>query len=73
MGNKQSYNLNIVFAKLKCITDFFSNNTGSSGNGITNCWMLILKTGVSGATVDAAALWACSSEGWVTLQAKGDV
>ena len=56
MGNKQSYNLNIVFAKLKCITDFFSNNTGSSGNCITHRWMLILTIGICGAMGGATAL-----------------
>ena len=48
MENKQSYSLNGVFAKGKCITDFFSNNTGSSGNCITHRQILILMTGICG-------------------------
>lgn len=50
MGNKQSYNLDVVFAKFKCITDFFSNNAGSGENCITHSWMLILTAGICGAT-----------------------
>ena len=71
MENKQIYNLNVVFAKWKCITDLVSNHTGNGGNSMTHRW--ILTTGACGATVDAAALWAYDSLGWVNLQAKGDV
>lgn len=40
MENKQSYNLNVVFAKGKCITDFFSNNTGNGENSRIHHWIL---------------------------------
>ena len=73
MDNKQSYNLDVVLAKFKCITDFFSNNTGSGENSITHCWMLILTTGICGIIADAAAFWADGSVGCVSVQAKGDV
>ena len=45
MNNKQRYSSNDVFAKGKCISDFFSNNTGSSGNSMTHRWILMLTTG----------------------------
>ena len=61
MNNKQRYSSNDVFAKGKCITDFFSNNTGSSGNCITHRWILILTTGICGVMADTAALWADES------------
>lgn len=55
MGNKQSYNLNVVFAKFKCITDFLKNNTGNCGDSMTRRWMLILMTGICGAMGGTAA------------------
>ena len=54
MENKQRYNLNVVFAKWKCITDLVSNHTGNGGNRRTYRW--ILTTGACGVTVDALAL-----------------
>ena len=59
MGNKQSYNLNVVFAELKCITDFTSNNTGNGGNSRTHRW--ILTAGICGAMRSTVALWDDSS------------
>ena len=55
MENKQSYNLNDVLAKLKCITDFFSNKTGSGWNCMTRRWISMLLAGICVATVGAAA------------------
>lgn len=68
MGNKQSYNLNVVFAKLKCITDFSSNNTGNGGNSRTNRWILILTAGICGAMRSTVALWDDSSAVFVREQ-----
>jgi len=73
MDNKQRYNLNVVFAKGKHITDLVSTYTGNGGNSRTHCWMLILMIWVSGATRSKVALWAYGSVGCVSLQAKGDV
>ena len=56
MNNKQRYSSNDVFAKGKCITYFFSNNTGSGGNSMTPRWILILTTGICGATADTSCV-----------------
>ena len=56
MENKQSYNLSVVFTKLKCSTDFFSDNIGSGGNCIIHHWMLILTKGICGVMMGASCV-----------------
>jgi len=57
MKNKRVCNVNVIFAKCKCIKDIFVKNTGGGGNSITHRWMLMLPTSIRVGTVGAAAPW----------------
>ena len=55
MKSKQNYNLNVIPAKRKCITDIFTKNTGGR---ITRPLPLMLQECGCTRTAGAALLWA---------------